>query len=140
MAHIYVDDIIFWFTSPQEVDRFVGIMQKEFEISLLGDLTYFLVLQIKQHNQGIILSQSKHTKSMLNKFGLAQVKHAHSPISTTTKLAKDESGVPVDPTMYHNMIGSLLYMMTTRPNIAFSVRLCAWYQANPKQPHLNVVK
>ena len=140
MAQIYVDDIIFGSTSSDEVDRFVHIMQREFEMSLIGDLTYFLGLQIKQLSQGMFISQSKYTKSMLHKFGLDSVKHARTPIGTTTKLSKDEAGIPVDPTVYRSMIGSLLYLTATRPDISFSVGLCARYQANPKQSHLTAVK
>ncbi|XP_062085356.1 secreted RxLR effector protein 161-like [Humulus lupulus] len=77
---------------------------------------------------------------MLEKFGFTQVKHARTPIGTTSKLNKDESGDPVDPTLYRSMIGSLLYLTASRPDISFSVGLCARYQANPKQSHLTAVK
>ncbi|XP_062085432.1 secreted RxLR effector protein 161-like [Humulus lupulus] len=77
---------------------------------------------------------------MLEKFGFTQVKHARTPIGTTSKLNKDESGDPVDPTLYRSMIGSLLYLTASHPDISFSVGLCARYQANRKQSHLTAVK
>ncbi|XP_062114802.1 uncharacterized protein LOC133827049 [Humulus lupulus] len=140
VAQIYVDDIIFGSISESEVTRFVELMQSEFQMSLIGDLSYFLGLQIKQSEQGMFISQSKYTKSMLEKFGFTQVKHAHTSIGTTCKLNKDESGDPVDPTLYRSMIRSLLYLTASRLDISFSVGICAHYQANPKQSHLTAVK
>ncbi|XP_060960857.1 uncharacterized mitochondrial protein AtMg00810-like [Cannabis sativa] len=115
-------------------------MTTEFEMSLIGDLTFFLGLEIKQLDHGTFISQSKYVKSMLDKFGFSQVKHAHTPIGTTSKLSRDESGDPIDPTLYRSMIGGLLYLTASHPDISFSVGLCARYQANPKQSHLSAVK
>ncbi|XP_060960859.1 uncharacterized mitochondrial protein AtMg00810-like [Cannabis sativa] len=140
VAQIYVDDIIFGSTCEKEVVKFVDLMTSEFEMSLIGDLSFFLGLQIKQTDQGIFISQSKYVRKMLEKFGLDHTKHAPTPLSTTTKLSRDESGESVDPTLYRGMIGSLLYLTASRPDICFSVGLCARYQANPKQSHLSAVK
>ncbi|XP_062080129.1 uncharacterized mitochondrial protein AtMg00810-like [Humulus lupulus] len=140
VAQIYVDAIIFGSTCASEIPKFVDLMTSEFEMSLIGDLTYFLGLQIKQLETGIFISQSKYTRNMLEKFGIGNSKHAHTPIGTTTKLTKDETEESVDPTLYRSMIGSILYLTTSHPDISFSVGLCARYQANPKQSHLTVVK
>ena len=66
-------------------------------------------------------------------------KYLKTPLGTNEKLSKDENGVPVDPTLYRSMIGSLLYLTANRPNIAFSVGVCARYQANPKESHVGVI-
>ncbi|XP_060969738.1 uncharacterized mitochondrial protein AtMg00240-like [Cannabis sativa] len=87
------------------------------------------------HALGMI--DSPHFSSLM---ASSEVKHAHTPIGTTSKLSRDESGDPVDPPLYRCMIGGLLYLTASRPNISFSVCLCARYQANPKQSHLSAVK
>ncbi|XP_062104470.1 secreted RxLR effector protein 161-like [Humulus lupulus] len=112
----------------------------EFEMSMIGDLSFFLGLQIKQLSTGIFISQSKYTLNMLKKFGLDHSKHARTPIGTTSKLTRDMLGKLVDPTLFHSMIGSLLYLTASRPAICFSVGLCARYQSTPTESHLTAVK
>ncbi|XP_062075538.1 secreted RxLR effector protein 161-like [Humulus lupulus] len=77
---------------------------------------------------------------MVKKFGLETAKHAKTPIGTTTKLTRDENGVKVDPTLYKSMIGSLLYLTASRPDICYSVGVCAMYQGNPMESHVVDVK
>ncbi|XP_019153477.1 PREDICTED: uncharacterized protein LOC109149938 [Ipomoea nil] len=115
-------------------------MQQEFEMSMIGELTYFLGLQVQQTNEGIFISQEKYAKGLLTKFGLESAKEARTPISTTTKLSKDEPGKPIDPTQYRSMVGSLLYLTASRPEIMFSVGICARFQAAHKESHLKAVK
>ncbi|MCH83938.1 gag-pol polyprotein [Trifolium medium] len=136
IAHIYVDDIVFGGTSDMMVEHFVQQMKSEFEISLVGELTYFLGLQVKQMEDIIFISQSKYAKSIVMKFGLDKASHKKTP----AKLSKDESGVDVDQSLYRSMIGSLLYLKTSRPDITFAVGVCARYQAKPKASHLIQVK
>ncbi|GJU02582.1 hypothetical protein Tco_1112920 [Tanacetum coccineum] len=97
-------------------------------------------LQIKQLEDGIFFNQSKYIKEMLKKFGLEDSKPMKTPISTETKLTKDVEGESVDNTKYRGMIGSLLYLTTSRPDIMFSVCLCARFQEDPKTSHLEAVK
>ena len=115
-------------------------MKNEFEMSMVGDLTYFLGLQVKQMNEGIFISQSKYAKNLMKKFGLENAKCVKTPMGTNDKLSKDENGVSIDPTLFRSMIGSLLYLIASRPDICFSVGICARYQANPKELHLATVK
>jgi hypothetical protein len=136
IAQIYVDDIVFGGTSDQMVEQFVQHMRSEFEMSLVGELTYFLGLQIKQAEDTIFISQSKYAKSIVKKFGLENATHKRTPAATHIKLSKDENGVDVDQCLYRSMIGSLLYLTASRPDIAFAVGVCARYQANPKTSHL----
>ncbi|GJW89283.1 retrovirus-related pol polyprotein from transposon TNT 1-94 [Tanacetum coccineum] len=136
IVQIYVDDIIFGSTCQELCDDFAKIMHDEFEMSMMGELNFFLGLQIKQLEDGIFFNQSKNIKEMLKKFGLEDSKPMKTPMSTETKLTKDEEGESVDNTKYRGMIGSLLYLTASRPDIIFSVYLCARFQEDPKTSHL----
>jgi len=140
IAQIYVDDIVFGGMSNQMVQHFVHQMQFEFEMSLVGELTYFLGLQVKQMEDMIFIYQSNYAKNIVKKFGLDNASHKSSPATTHLKLSKDENGVAVDQSLYRSMIGSLLYLTTSRPDITFVVGVCARYQAEPKMSHLIQVK
>ncbi|GJT88959.1 retrovirus-related pol polyprotein from transposon TNT 1-94 [Tanacetum coccineum] len=111
-----------------------------FEMSMMGELNFFLGLQIKQMEDGIFFNQSKYIKEILNKFGLGDSKPMKTPMSSETKLMKDEECESVDSTKYRGMIGSLLYLTASRPDIMFSVCLCARFQEDPKTSHLEEVK
>ncbi|GKC94302.1 retrovirus-related pol polyprotein from transposon TNT 1-94, partial [Tanacetum coccineum] len=140
IVQIYVDDIIFGSTCQDMCDEFVKIMHDEFEMSMMGELNFFLGLQIKQMEDGIFFNQSKYIKEMLKKFGLEESKPMKTPMSSDTKLTKDEECESVDSTKYRGMIGSLLYLTASRPDIMFSVCLCARFQEAPKTSHLEAVK
>ena len=102
-------------------------MKKEFEMCMVGELTFFLGLQVKQKKEGIFVSQEKYARNIVKKFGLDFIKHASTPMSSSAKLNVDSSGVEVSPTLYRSTIGSLLYLIASRPDIAFSVGVCARY-------------
>ncbi|GJU69519.1 retrovirus-related pol polyprotein from transposon TNT 1-94 [Tanacetum coccineum] len=140
IVQIYVDDIIFGSTCQDMCDDFAKIMHDEFEMSMMGELNFFLGLQIKQMEDGIFFNQSKYIKEMLKKFGLEDSKPMKTPMSSDTKLTKDEECESVDSTKYRGMIGSLLYLTASRPDIMFSVCLCARFQEAPKTSHLEAVK
>ncbi|GJV98107.1 retrovirus-related pol polyprotein from transposon TNT 1-94 [Tanacetum coccineum] len=140
IVQIYVDDIIFGSTCQEMCDDFAKIMHDEFEMSMMGELNFFLGLQIKQLDDGIFFNQSKYIKEMLKKFGLEDSKPIKTPMSTETKLTRDEDGESVDNTKYRGMIGSLLYLTASRPDIMFSVCLCARFQEDPKTSNLEAVK
>ncbi|GKA49359.1 retrovirus-related pol polyprotein from transposon TNT 1-94 [Tanacetum coccineum] len=136
IVQIYVDDIIFGSTCQDMCDEFAKIMHDEFEMSMMGELNFFLGLQIKQMEDGIFFNQSKYIKEMLKKFSLEDSKPMKTPMSSDTKLTKDEECESVDSTKYRGMIGSLLYLTASRPDIMFSVCLCARFQEAPKTSHL----
>ncbi|GJU15008.1 retrovirus-related pol polyprotein from transposon TNT 1-94 [Tanacetum coccineum] len=140
IVQIYVDDIILGSTCQDMCDEFAKIMHDEFEMSMMGELNFFLGLQIKQMEDGIFFNQSKYIKEMLKKFGLEESKPMKTPMSSDTKLTKDEECESVDSTKYQGMIGSLLYLTASRPDIMFSVCLCARFQEAPKTSHLEAVK
>ncbi|RVW15001.1 Copia protein [Vitis vinifera] len=125
VAQIYVDDIVFGSTSSECALDFAKEMKSEFEMSMVGELTYFLGFQVKQLKDGIFLSQSKYARELVKKFGLESTKHFRTPMPTNLKLSKDESGKGVEETLYRSMIGSLLYLTASRPDIAFSVGVIA---------------
>jgi hypothetical protein len=140
IVQIYVDDIIFRSTCQELCVDFSKIMHDEFEMNMMGELNFFLGLQIKQLEDGIFFNQSKYIKDMLKKFGLEYSKPIKTPMPTETKLTKDEESESVDSTKYRSMIGSLLYLTASRPDIMFSVCLCAHFQEDPKTTHLEAVK
>ncbi|KAK4836323.1 hypothetical protein QYF36_021415 [Acer negundo] len=106
----------------------------------LVDNGYSRGLQIKQMHDGIFVSQAKYAKSLVKKFGLENAKHCETPMSTTLKLSKDASGKDVEQSLYRGMIGSLLYLTSSTPDIYFSVGVYARYQASPKESHPITVK
>ncbi|GJZ03622.1 retrovirus-related pol polyprotein from transposon TNT 1-94 [Tanacetum coccineum] len=140
IVQIYVDDIIFGSTCQELCDDFAQIMHDEFEMSMMGELNFFLGLQIKQIEDDIFFNQSKYIKEMLKKFGLKDSKPMKTRMCSDTKLTKDKECEPVDSTKYRGMIGSLLYLTASRPDIMFSVCLCARFQEDPKTSHLEAVK
>ncbi|XP_065624874.1 uncharacterized mitochondrial protein AtMg00810-like [Quercus suber] len=135
-----MDDIIFRATIDQLAHEFLKEMNREFEMSMVGELNYFLGFQVKQRKDGIFISQEKYAKNLVKRFGLDSKKHTSTPMSSSAKLSIDAAGVDIDPTLYRSMIGSLLYLIASRPNIAFSVGVCARFQAASKESHLTAVK
>jgi len=140
IAHIYVNDFVFGGMSNKMVQHFIQQMLSEFEMSLVGELTYFLGLQVKQMEDTIFISHSKYAKNIMKKFGMNNGGHKRTSAATQLKLTKDENGVDVDKSMYRSIIGSLLYLTASRPDITFTVGVCARYQAEPKMSHLTQVK
>jgi hypothetical protein len=140
IAQIYVDDIIFGATLDSLDHEFSEEMKQEFEMSMIGELNYFLGLQVKQTTEGIFISQSKYAKDLVKQFGLDGNSCARTPMSTSVKISSDLAGKSVDPSLYMSMIGSLLYLTASRPDIAFSVGVCARFQANLKESHLTAIK
>ncbi|CAM8990526.1 unnamed protein product [Rhodiola kirilowii] len=102
-------------------------MQKEFKMSMVGEMNYFLGLQVKQKDDGIFISQSKYAKNLIKKFDLEKASHKRALAATHLKITKDEAGTKVDQTMYRSMIGSLLYLTASRPDISYAVGVCARY-------------
>jgi hypothetical protein len=115
-------------------------MQNEFEMSLLGELSFFLGLHICQRNQGIFISQTKYIREMLKRFGMEDCKPVITPMKTSCKLRKDDDSKSTDQRKYRSMIGSLLYVTTSRPDVMQEVRQVARFQAAPKESHVLAVK
>ncbi|CAM8896077.1 unnamed protein product [Rhodiola kirilowii] len=109
-------------------------------MSMVGEMNYFLGLQVIQKDDDIFISQSKYAKNLIKKFDLEKASHKRTPAATHLKITKDDAGTKVDQTMYMSMIGSLLYLTSSRPDIAYAVGVCARYQADLKKSHLLQVK
>jgi len=108
------------------------MMANEFEMSMIGELSYFLGLQIKQMKNGTFVSQGKYIKDMNKKFGWQEAKPMSTSMGTNDQLGSDASGNMVDQNLYRSMIGSLLYVTASRPDVMFSVCKYARYQASPR--------
>ncbi|XP_052627014.1 uncharacterized mitochondrial protein AtMg00810-like [Lactuca sativa] len=137
---IYFDDIIFGSTNKDLSDEFAQLMKSKFRMSMMGELNYFLGLQVRQSPKGIFIGQEKYIKNLLKGYSMENASSAKTPISTSYKLDSDLDGKSVDQKYYKGMIGSLLYVTATRADIMFSTCLCARFQANPKESHLIAVK
>jgi hypothetical protein len=116
------------------------MMSNEFEMSMIGELSFFLGLQIKQLKDGIFVSQFKYLKDMLKKIGLENAKSIKTPMATNGHLDLDVGGTIVDQKLFHSIIGSLLYITASRPYVMFSVCMCARFQASPREVHLKAAK
>nr|GEU36799.1 uncharacterized mitochondrial protein AtMg00810-like [Tanacetum cinerariifolium] len=138
LVQIYVDDIIFGSTSIKLCKQFAKLMTQRYEMSMMGVLTYFLGFQIKQSERGISINQEKYVKDLLKKYDIngSSVK---TPMVPPNNLGPDLNGKFINETQYRGMIGSLMYLTTSKPDIQFLTCLCARYQANPKESYLIVV-
>nr|GEW73604.1 uncharacterized mitochondrial protein AtMg00810-like [Tanacetum cinerariifolium] len=120
LVQVYVDYIIFESTRKELCTKFEKITHKKSKMSSIGELTFFLGLQVKQKEDGIFISQDKYVNEILKKFDFSDVKTASIPMKTKKPLIKDEDGVEVDVYMYRSMIGSLMYLTSSRPDIIFA--------------------
>ncbi|KAJ9546579.1 hypothetical protein OSB04_019122 [Centaurea solstitialis] len=130
LAQIYVDDIIFGSTKAKLCKTFEALMQAEYKMSMMGELTYFLGLQVKQSEKGIFISQGKYVCEMLTKFELTTCSAMKTPMAPPLKLHRDSERKAVDVTLYRGMIGSLLYLTASRPDIIYlkgTPNLGLWY-------------
>ncbi|GKB56771.1 putative ribonuclease H-like domain-containing protein [Tanacetum coccineum] len=140
LVQVYFDDIIFGSTKKQISNKFETLMHDKFQMSSMGELSFFLRLQVKQKSDGIFINQDKYVAEILKKFDFASVKTASTPMETNKALVKDEEAEDVAVHLYRSMIGSLMYLTTSRPDIMFAVCACARFQVTPKTSHFNAVK
>ncbi|KAK6158638.1 hypothetical protein DH2020_005952 [Rehmannia glutinosa] len=141
LVQIYVDDIIFGSTNKELCDKFSNLMQGKFEMSMMGELTYFLGLQVKQLKNGTFISQTKYTRDLMKKFGMEEKAFVKIPMNTSVKMDMDaDDGNAVDQTRYRALIGSLLYLTASMPEITFAVGVCARFQSTPKESHKTTTK
>nr|GEV24371.1 putative ribonuclease H-like domain-containing protein [Tanacetum cinerariifolium] len=140
LVQIYVNDIIFGATNKDLCKSFKKLVKDKFQMSSMGELTFFLGLQVKQKMDGIFINQDKYIAEILRKFRLTEGKSASIPIDTEKPSLKDPDGEDVDVHIYRLMIGSLMYLTSSRPYIMFAVCSCAHFQVTPKASHLHAVK
>jgi hypothetical protein len=125
ICQIYVDDIIFGSTNELSCEEFSRIMIQKFEMLMMRELKYFLGFQIKQLQEGTFIFQTKYIQDILKKFGMRNAKPIKTPMGTNGHLDLDTGGKFVDQKVYRSMIGSLLYLYASRPDIMLSVCMCA---------------
>ncbi|GKA53833.1 retrovirus-related pol polyprotein from transposon TNT 1-94 [Tanacetum coccineum] len=140
LVQIYVNDIIFAASTPELCDLFSKIMCSKFKMSMMGKISFFLGLQISQSPRGIFINQSKYALESLKKYGFDSCDPVDTPMVEKSKLDEDKEGKAVDPSHYRGMIGTLLYLTASRPDLQFAICMCARYQARPTEKHLNAVK
>jgi hypothetical protein len=129
VCQIYVDDIIFGSTNQKSCEEFSRVMMQKFEMSMMGELSYFLEFQVKQLKEGTFISQTKYTHDLLKRFAQKPMK---KPIGTDGHLDLNKRGKSVDQKAYWSMIGSLLYLFASRPDIMLSVCMCVRFQSDPR--------
>nr|GEU79287.1 hypothetical protein [Tanacetum cinerariifolium] len=140
LVQVYVDDIIFGSTNREICKAFKKLMKDKFQMSSMGELTFFLGLQVKKKDDEIFISQDKIIAEILRKFGFTDVKSASTPIKIEKLLLKDPDGKDVNVYIYRSMIKSLMYLTSFRPDIMFVVCACVRFQLTPKVSHLHAVK
>nr|GEU35191.1 uncharacterized mitochondrial protein AtMg00810-like [Tanacetum cinerariifolium] len=140
LIQIYVDDIIFGSTNPKYCTKFLDLMVKRFEMSMMGEMKFFLGLQVNQFSNGIFINQSKYILDILKIFGMENCDTVPTPMVEQAKLKLDLVGKPVDHTDYRSMIRSLIYVTSSRPDIMFATCMYAKYQANPNEHYVSAVK
>nr|GEW45462.1 copia protein [Tanacetum cinerariifolium] len=140
LVQIYVDDIIFASSTLELCDLFANLMCSKFKMLMMGKISFFLGLQILQSPRGIFINQSKYALESLKKYGFESRDPLDTPMVEKSKLDEDKEGNAVDPSHYHGMIGTLLYLIASRPDLQFAICMCARYQARPTEKHVHAVK
>nr|GEV39306.1 retrovirus-related Pol polyprotein from transposon TNT 1-94 [Tanacetum cinerariifolium] len=140
VVQVYVDDIIFGSTHLRYIQLFSDLMKSRFEMSMIGEMTFFLGLRVNQSPCGIFINQSKYVLEIFKKYGMESCDPIGTLMEIKDKLDLDQNGTPVDATKYRSMIGALMYLTSSRPDIVHATCLCAQYQAKPTKKHLKEVK
>jgi hypothetical protein len=133
-------DIIFGSNDDRLSHKFAKDMPNEFEMSLLEELSFFFGLQVRQRNQGIFISQTKYIREMIKSFIMEDCKPVTTPMQTSFKLSKDDDSKYIDKRKYRSIIGSLLYVTTSRINVMQAIGQVARFQAETKESHVLAVK
>nr|GEZ19363.1 retrovirus-related Pol polyprotein from transposon TNT 1-94 [Tanacetum cinerariifolium] len=140
VVQVYVDDIIFGSTHPRYIQLFSDLMKSRFEMWMMGEMTFFFGLQVNQYPCGIFINQSKYVLEILKKYGMESCDPFGTPMEIKDKIDLDQNVTPIDATKYRSMIGALMYLTSSRPDIVHATCLCARYQAKPIEKHLKEVK
>jgi len=137
---LYVDDLIFTGNDNAMFEEFKKSMKTEFDMTDLGRMKYFLGIEVLQKADGIFITQRKYAQEILERFNMAQCNSVHNPVVPGFKLTKDEEGVAADSTVYKQIVGSLMYLTATRPDLMFSVSLISRYMERPTDSHFQAAK
>ncbi|CAL9003639.1 unnamed protein product [Prunus brigantina] len=137
---LYVDDLIFTGNDEVMFEQFKRSMMLEFDMTDLGNMRYFLGIEVIQKPNGIFMCQRKYAQEVLDRFNMGQCNSVHNPMVPGFKLTRDEGGAKVDNTLYKQMVGSLMYLTATRPDLMYTVSLIRRYMEHPTETHLLAAK
>jgi hypothetical protein len=137
---VYVDDLVISGSKKEEINQFKAEMKESFRMSDLGLLSYYLGIEVRQSENGMTLAQTAYAKSVLEKAGMEGCNSCSVPMESRLKLSKDSTAPPVDATMYRSVVGSLRYLVHTRPDIAYSVGFVSRFMEKPTEEHWAAVK
>eukprot|EP00253_Pinus_taeda_P003920 PITA_03920 len=137
---LYFDDLILIGSDPNLINHGNSSLKKKFEMTYLGHLHYFLGLQVLQSKEGISLSQSKYACNILRHFHMEDYKPTPSPFYSGAKLSVTYTSPEADSTLYRQLVGKILYMTHTCPDLSFVVGLIAWFMQNPHESHWKSAK
>ena len=137
---LYVDDLIFTSSNPSMFDKFKKEMTKEFKMTYIGLMCYYLGIEVKQEDKGIMITKEGYAKEVLKKFKMDDFNPVGTPMECEIKLSKHEEGNRVDPILYKILVGSLHYLTCIRPDILYAVGVVSRYMENPTTTHLKVTK
>nr|GEW44343.1 retrovirus-related Pol polyprotein from transposon TNT 1-94 [Tanacetum cinerariifolium] len=140
LVQIYVDDIIFASIDLKSCDIFSNEMSSKFQMSMMGQMLFFLGLQVSKNPRGIFINQSKFALEILKKFGMDSCDPVDTHIVDLLKMDEDPIRILVNQTQFHSMVGSLMYLTASRPDLVFAVCMCARYQASPNKKHFEALK
>eukprot|EP00253_Pinus_taeda_P018569 PITA_18569 len=137
---LYVDDVIFTGNDDQLIKNFKSVMKEEFEMTDMGFLRYFLGIEVDQNEKGIFISQARYVNQVLSRFNMEECKAAITPTVMGLKLSREDSSKDFDPSLYKSIVGSLMYLTATRPDIMYAVSLISRFMERPKEAHWQAAK
>jgi hypothetical protein len=137
---IYVDDLIFTGNDEVMLSDFKNSMLREFDMTDLGKMRYFLGIEVLQKYDGIYICQRKYALEVLRRFGMMESNSVGSPIVPGFKISRNEDGNTVDETYYKQLVGSLMYLTATRPDMMFVICLITRYMTRPMEIYLQAAK
>ena len=140
IVSLYVDDLIFTGNDVSMFVKFKNSMKLEFDMTDLGKMKYFLGVEVLQNPEGIYISQRKYEKDVLERFRMKKSNSVKNPIVPSVRLMKDEEGSKVNDIMYKQLVGSLMYLTVTRPNLMYVMSLISRFMASPIKLHLQATK
>ncbi|CAA7024669.1 unnamed protein product [Microthlaspi erraticum] len=140
IVSLYVDDLIFTGNDMSMLENFKSSMKEEFDMTDLGKMKYFLGVEVIQDADGIFIHQKKYAGELLEMFNLQNANEVKNPIVPGTRFSREGDGGKVDPTLYKKLIGSLMYITSTRPDLMYVVCLLSRYMANPSDQHMQAAK